>query len=163
MAGGTIEAMDTCIPVFNNRVDYREWRQRIMLCKRKLALQGKEKEAILNLLTSLHGVAWKQVEHLRVLWSPPTASRRYTAFKYDCRVEMPRALEKFFYQLTRRGNQTLQSYCSDHKEQLREIEKFGIQILDSVSGRMLLRRSRLARAPRESGRRRPRCKESWAD
>ena len=56
---------DTYIPIFNNRVnDYREWRQRIMLYKRKLALQGKEKEATLNLLTSLHGVAWKQVEHL---------------------------------------------------------------------------------------------------
>ena len=40
MAGGTIETMkDTYIPVFNNRVnDYREWRQRIMLYKRKLAL-----------------------------------------------------------------------------------------------------------------------------
>ena len=57
VAGGTIETMkDTFIPVFNNKVsDYREWRQRIMLYKKKLSLQGKEKEAILNLLTSLHG------------------------------------------------------------------------------------------------------------
>ena len=59
VAGGTIETMkDTFIPVFNNKVaDYREWRQRIMLYKKKLAIQGKDKEAILNLLTSLHGTA----------------------------------------------------------------------------------------------------------
>ena len=159
MAGGTIEAMrDTCIPIFNNRVnDYREWRQRITLYKRKLVLQGKEKEAILNLLTSVHGVAWKQVEHMveSVVESSDGFDRWLAtldaAFKYDSRVEMPRALEKFFYQLTRRGDQTLLSYCSgsDHREQLREIEKFGIQIPDSVSGWMLLRRSQLTLEQRQ--------------
>ena len=35
-----------------------------MLYKKKLLIQGKDKEAILNLLTSLHGTAWKQVEHM---------------------------------------------------------------------------------------------------
>ena len=54
---------DTYIPVFNNKPgDYREWRQRIGLYRRKLELQGKGKEAVLNVLTSLHGVAWRQLE-----------------------------------------------------------------------------------------------------
>ena len=35
-----------------------------MLYKKKLAIQGKDKETILNLLTSLHSTAWKQVEHM---------------------------------------------------------------------------------------------------
>ena len=141
---------DTYIPVFNNRVaDYKEWRQRIVLYKKKLALQGKEKESILNLLTSLQGTAWKQVEHL--VEKVAEASDGFeqalkaldAAFQYDDRVEMPRALEKFFYQLTRRSDQTLLSYCSDHREQLREIERHNIHIPDSVSGWMLLRRSNL--------------------
>ena len=151
MAGGTIETMkDTYIPVFNNRVsDYKEWRQRIMLYKKKLALQGKEKEATLNLLTSLHGTAWKQVEHL--VESATEASDGFekvlavldSAFKYDNHVEMPRALEKYFYQLMRKGDQTLLSYCSEHRELLREIERHGVCIPDGVSGWMLLRRSNL--------------------
>lgn len=77
--------------------DYKEWRSRINLYRKKLDLQGKSKEAVINLLTSLSGVSWKQVETyvedkdgfdkvLAVLDK---------AFKYDDRVEMPRALEKF--------------------------------------------------------------------
>ena len=65
------------------------------------------------------------------------------AFQYDSRVEMPRALEKFFYQLSRKSEQTLLSYCTEHREQLRAIEKHGVKIPDSVSGWMLLRRSNL--------------------
>ena len=151
MAGGTIETMkDTFIPVFNNKVaDYREWRQRIVLYKKKLAIQGKEKEATLNLLTSLHGTAWKQVEH--IVEAVSESSEGFdrvlkaldVAFQYDSRAEMPRALEKFFYQLSRKSEQTLLSYCAEHREQLREIEKHGVKIPDSVSGWMLLRRSNL--------------------
>ena len=65
------------------------------------------------------------------------------AFKYDSRVEMPRALEKFFYATSRRGEQTLLSYVSDHREALREVEKHGIKIPENVSGWLLLRRSGL--------------------
>ena len=50
---------------FSNRPqDYKEWRQRICLYKKKLDLQKKPKEATLNLLTSLTGVSWRQIEHL---------------------------------------------------------------------------------------------------
>ena len=39
MVGGTIEAMrDIYIPIFNNRTNDREWRQHILLYKRKHAL-----------------------------------------------------------------------------------------------------------------------------
>ena len=50
--------------VFESPQDYKEWRQRICLYKKKLTLQNKPKEATLNLLTSLTGVSWRQVEHL---------------------------------------------------------------------------------------------------
>ena len=47
---------DTYIPIFSNRPeDYREWRTRIVLYKKKLDIQKKSKEACINLMTSLTG------------------------------------------------------------------------------------------------------------
>ena len=54
------------------------------------------------------------------------------AFRYDARVEMPRALEKFFYAINRKSDQTLLHYVSDHREALREVEKHGIQLPDNA-------------------------------
>ena len=95
---------DTYIPIFNNSPgDYKEWRSRINLYRRKLDLQGKSKEAVINLLTSLSGVSWKQVEHnVESFIEDKDGFDKVLAvldkaFKYDDRVEMPRALEKFFY------------------------------------------------------------------
>ena len=149
-AGGIETMKDTYIPIFNNRPeDYKEWRQRITLYRKKLLLQNKEKEAVVNLLTSLQGLAWRQVEHNvdKLMEDDQGFSKTLDlldqAFKYDSRVEMPRALEKFFYATSRRGEQTLLSYVSDHREALREVEKHGIKIPENVSGWLLLRRSGL--------------------
>ena len=46
-------------------------------------------------------------------------------FRYDARVKQPRPFEKFFYSLSRRYDQTLMSYCAEHREALREVEKHG--------------------------------------
>ena len=146
-----VETMkDTYIPIFNNSPgDYKEWRSRINLYRRKLDLQGKSKEAVINLLTSLSGVSWKQVEHnVESFIEDKDGFDKVLAvldkaFKYDDRVEMPRALEKFFYTMGRRGDQTLMAYCADHREALRQLEKHGITIPDNVVGWLLLRRSGL--------------------
>ena len=103
----------------------------------------------MNLLTSLQGIAWRQVEHnVEALMEDEAGFSKVLAlldqaFKYDSRVEMPRALEKFFYVTNRKSEQTLLSYVSDHKEALREVEKHGIKIPENVSGWLLLRRSGL--------------------
>ena len=94
---------DTYIPVFSNKpTDYREWRQRINLYRRKLELQNKGKEAVLNVLTSLHGVAWRQLEPKvdNILAKDEGAFDLILAeldatFRYNEDVEMPRAFEKF--------------------------------------------------------------------
>ena len=70
-------------------------------------------------------------------------------FKYNDRVEIPRALEKFFNGSTRRGNQSLLQYCADHREARRELEKHKIAIPDSISGWLLLRRSSLTYEQRQ--------------
>ena len=95
------------------------------------------------------GVAWRQVEHqVDELMDDADGFKKTlelldAAFRYDARVEMPRALEKFFYSISRKSDQTLLTYASDHREALREVEKHGIQIPDNVSGWLLLRRSGL--------------------
>ena len=71
------------------------------------------------------------------------------AFKYDSRVEAPRSLEQFFYNLGRRPDQTLLSYCADHRERQREVEKHGIKVSDEISGWLLLRRAGLTAEQRQ--------------
>ena len=56
---------------------------------------------------------------------------------------MPRAFEKFFFNLTRQPTETLLSYTTEHREHLREIEKFGVKIPTAVSGWLMLRRAGL--------------------
>eukprot|EP00435_Cladocopium_sp_Y103_P043761 s915_g12.t1 len=147
---------DTFIPLFNNKPqDYKEWRMRIKLYQKKLEIQKKNKEATLNLLTSLTGVSWRQVEHMvdKVTEEEDgfdkVLAQLDKCFKYDDRVEMPRALERFFYGAVRRGDQTLMQYCADHRETRRELEKHKITLPDSVSGWLLLRRSSLTHEQRQ--------------
>ena len=50
---------DTYLPIFNNRpADYKEWRKRILLYKKKSEINKKTKEATINLMASLSGIAW---------------------------------------------------------------------------------------------------------
>ena len=149
-AQGVETIKDTYIPIFNNSPgDYKEWRSRINLYRRKLELQGKSKEAVINLPTSLSGISWKQVEHNVEAYIEDkdgfdkVLSVLDKAFKYDDRVEMPRALEKFFYTMGRNNCQTLMSYCADHREALRQLEKHDIKLPENVVGWLLLRRSGL--------------------
>ena len=56
---------DNYIPLFSDKPqDYKEWRKRIKLYQKKMELQKKNKEATINLLTSLSGISWRQVEHM---------------------------------------------------------------------------------------------------
>ena len=120
-----------------------------------MSLLSKKKEATINLLTSLTGIAWRQIEHVSEKLCDDEdgfgkAIKMLDAcFQYDERVEMPRALERFFYQLQRRPEQTLLAYTSEHREQLREIEKYDIKLPSSVSGWLMLRRSGLTPEQRQ--------------
>eukprot|EP00435_Cladocopium_sp_Y103_P062950 s2481_g24.t1 len=141
---------DTYIPIFTNRpADYREWRQRIMLYKKKSDINKKGKEATINLMTSLSGIAWRQIEHLVEKAAESDEGFNMIlaeldkTFKYDDQVEMPRAFEKFFYGVSRKDGQTLINYVADHREALMEVEKHGVKIPDKVAGWIMLRRAGL--------------------
>ena len=147
---------DNFIPIFSNKTEhYKEWRQRIQLYYKKMTLLNKKKEATINLLTSLTGIAWRQIEHVsdKLCDEEDGFTKAIqmldACFQYDERVEMPRALERFFYQLQRRPDQTLLAYTSEHREQLWEIEKYNIKLPASVSGWLMLRRSGLTPEQRQ--------------
>ena len=147
---------DSYIPIFNNRPgDYREYRARVMLYKQKMDLQKRPKEATINLLTSLTDIAWRQVEHLAT--SAPEAADGFDqvlrvldkTFKYDDRVEMPKAIDRFFYQLGRRNEQTLMSYTADYREAYRDLQKHKITLPDAVCAWILLKKSGLSAEQRQ--------------
>jgi hypothetical protein len=101
---------DNYIPLFSNKPqDDKEWRKRFKLYQKKMDLQKKSKEATIIFLTSLTGISWRQVEYMVDKVSEDESGFDQALvqldkyFKYDGRVEMPRALEKFFYRSTRRG------------------------------------------------------------
>ena len=144
------------MPTFSNRPqDYREWRARIHLYYKKMQLQKKPVEGIINILTTMTGTAWKQLEpQADALSEDKEGFSKLIAvldrtFKYDDRVEQPRAFEKFFYSLSRRPDQTLMSYCADHREALREVQKHNISLPAEVTGWLLLRRSGLSQEQKQ--------------
>ena len=126
---GVDASKDSWVPVFSNRpTDYKEWRARIHLYQKKMILQKKPQEGVINLLTTLSGTAWKQVEPIAEKASEDKDGFNMImevmdkTFRYDSRVEQPRSFERFFYSMSRRSDQTLMSYCAEHREALREVE-----------------------------------------
>ncbi|CAJ1433599.1 unnamed protein product, partial [Effrenium voratum] len=155
-SGHSNEVRDNFIPVFDGRPNnYKEYRMRIMLYYRKMSLQNRKSEATINLLTSLSGTAWKNVEHM--VDTVPDAENGFEqvvaqldlAFKYDDRVEMPRTFERFFYNLSRKPHQNLLAYCTEHREHLREVERHKVVIPPAVSSWLLLRRAGLTAEQRQ--------------
>ena len=143
---------DSYVPVFSNRpADYREWRQRINLYYKKMVLQKRPQEDTINLVTTLTGVAWKQIEYDadKLCEDDQGFAQILDKFFYNNRVEQPRSFEKFFYQVSRRPGQTLMSYCSEHREHQREVENHGIKLPDKIAGWLLLRRAGLSQKQRQ--------------
>ena len=137
---------DTYIPIFTNKPgDYKEWRQRILLYKRKSDLNKKQKEATINLMTSLSGIAWKQIEGIAEKAAEAEdgfmmiLTELGKTFKYDDQVEMPRAFERFFFGLHRREGQTMINYVADHRKAsaspTRSQDGYFYDELDSPPGR----------------------------
>ena len=147
---------DNYIPIFSNRpADYREYRARVLLYKMKMKLQKKPKEAVINLLTSLTGAAWKLVERdvEKLIESESgfddTIALLDRSFKYNDRVECPKAIDRFFYQLTRRPEQTLMSFATEFRDARQEIEKHGIVIPEEIRAYTLLKRANLTQEQRQ--------------
>ncbi len=60
---GTLSTRDSYIPLFSGQhSDYKEWRKRIKIYMMRMNMTKRGHDAILNLVGSMTGVAWKVAE-----------------------------------------------------------------------------------------------------
>ena len=151
-----MDLRDSYVPVFSGQpADYREWRQRIQIYHRKMALSKRAGESVLNIVGSFRGVVWRLFED----WSLEKLERDDSFekvleildgnFAYDQRVQLPNDFENYFNLLQRAPGQTLLTFVNDHEEAYRRLLQHKVALPDSVQGWRLLRRSALTKEQRQ--------------
>ena len=154
------------IPVFDGQPSsYKEYRKRVNLYFKKMTLASKKTEATINLLTSLAGPVWKQVEHLAD--TAPDDENGFNlvlqeldrVYQYDSRVEMPKAFERFFYGVNRPAEQRqlVMSQVDNKKLSVNTVE----QALFYLFGQDY--KSTRTEGPRNSGRGRTYPQNRWGN
>ena len=118
---------DSYIPVFTGQpADYREWRKRIQLYHAKMSLGNRRGEAVINLVSTLTGAAWRRLMED----SDVTTAEKEGAFEgilkildqhfeYDSRVQLPADFDAYFG-LSRRSGQSLMEFVTLHNEHLKQ-------------------------------------------
>ena len=157
MATGTSDNVenhtkDTFIPRFDNTTaGYKEWRKRIQLYARRMAIQKRESEIGISVLSTLTGASWRQCEDLEVRDLEAAdglgriLDRLDAQWQYDGKIEMPEAFERYFYKTYRTMNQTMLDYCTQSGQALRELSKYKVTLPDEVAGWLLMRRAGLTK------------------
>jgi hypothetical protein len=94
---------DSWIPVFSGQPNnYKEWRKRITLYHQKMVLGKRRGEAILNIVGSLTGTAWRLVEDFDVSKAEDESSFAELLklldghFQYHDRVQLPADFDGYF-------------------------------------------------------------------
>ena len=144
---------DSFIPLFSGQhSDYKEWRKRIKI------YMMRRHEAILNLIGSLTGTAWKVAESYDLEDLEKKKPEEHfdkllklldTAFEYDNRVQLPADFDRYFVSLQRRPGQTLLQYVTEHDECLRRLSDHKIDLPRAVQGWHLLRKAGLTREQKQ--------------
>eukprot|EP00913_Durusdinium_trenchii_P003467 g3210.t1 len=120
-----------------------------------MSLSKRQGEAILNLLGSLSGTAWKLCEDFNIdkAEDPEALSQILKildgSFQYDSNVEMPADFSAYFENLARKPGQTLLNFVTDHDDRLKQIEKHGVRLPTQVQGWFLLAKASLTREQRQ--------------
>ena len=147
---------DSYVPLFSGQpADYREWRQRIQLYRRKMLLSKRANESVLNIVGSFKGVVWRLFED----WSLEKLEKDDASdailqvldgnFAYDQRAQLPADFEGYFSLLQRLPGQTLLTYVNDHEEAYRRLLQHKVSLPDPVQGWHLLRRAALTKEQRQ--------------
>lgn len=147
----SLDAKDTYIPLFSGAPqDYKEWRKRINIYYKKMELTNRKAEAVLNLIGSLQGTAWKLVEDFNLDDAGKDSAWRDilkkldAAFQYDARVQLPNDFDSYF-NLQRSPGQTLLQYVTTHDELYRKVSEHSVTLPVAVQGWHLLRRAGLSK------------------
>ncbi len=150
---------DSFIPLFNGQHgDYKEWRKRIKIYMMRMNMTKRGHEAILNLVGSLTGIAWKVAESYDLEDLEKKKPEEHfdkliklldSAFEYDNRVQLPADFDRYFVGLQRRPGQTLLQYVTEHDECLRRLSDHKIDLPRAVQGWHLLRKAGLTREQKQ--------------
>ena len=111
-------------------------------------------ESVLNIIGSFTGSAWRLLGDFDI-----ADAEKETAFQdilkvldkhfqYDDRVQLPSDFDAYFG-LSRKPGQTLLNYVTDHDDQLKKLERHGIQLPAEVQGWHLLRKCNLTKEQRQ--------------
>ena len=116
-----------------------------------MVLGKRHGESILNIVGSLTGTAWRLVEDYDVSKAEDESSFAELLdghFQYDDRIQLPTDFDGCFG-LSRKPNQTLLSFVSDHDGYHRKLEKHSVSLPESVQGWHLLRKACLTKEQRQ--------------
>ena len=146
---------DFYIPVFTGLpADYREWRKRISLYHAKMALSNRRGEAVINLVSSLTGAAWRLLEDFDVATAEKDGTFESILktldqhFEYDSRVQLPADFDAYFG-LSRKSGQSLMEFVTLHNEHLKRLTKHGVDLPSTVQGWHLLRRCNITKEQKQ--------------
>ena len=151
-----LDLRDSFVPVFSGQpADYREWRQRIMIYHRKMAMTKRANESVLTIVSSFRGMVWRLFEDwsLEKLEKDDAFEKMLEVldgnFAYDQRMQLPNDFENYFSLLQRAPGQTLLTFINEHKEAYRRLLQHKVALPDSVQGWHLLRRCALSKEQRQ--------------
>ena len=120
-SGVSTAKLDNYVPVFsNNMQDYREFRKRCEIYRKKMQSGNHTSEVVYNLVTLMTGKAWDLVEDMTMdQMSGDDAydllfQRLDRGFPFDPLTELPDDVEQYFVKLQRKPQQTLQDYMNDY-------------------------------------------------
>ena len=148
---------DQYVPVFSNlQGQYKKYRKRCDLHRKKMELAGLSKKTVFNLVTLMTGRAWDLVEDIPmdVLQSEDGFKRVFErldkGFKFDALTELLEDFEAFFVKLQRRPGQTLQEYAADFVRAERQLRvTHQVDLPEKVKVWLFLRRSGINKEQRQ--------------
>ena len=149
--------LDSYVPTFNKQQkDYREFRKRCELYRRKMEVGNRQRETVFNIVTLLNGKAWDLVEDFSVEQLAAenafeaVFARLDSGFRYDPLTELPDDFETFFVKLQRRGGQTLQDYMTDLTKAERRLKNsHQVDLPEKVKAWWFLRKSGITKEQRQ--------------
>ena len=149
--------LDNFVPTFSNMMqDYREYRKRCEIYKRKMDLSSRGKEVVYNLITVMTGKSWDLVEDMDLQQMEAADAyeklfeRLDKGFRYDPLTELPDDLEQYFVRLQRKSSQTLQEYMNDYTRAERKLEvTHKVKLPEKVRAWWFLRKSGITQQQRQ--------------
>ena len=146
---------DSYVPIFDNvQRNYREFRRRAEMYRKKMDLANRSKETVYNIVTMLTGRAWDLIEDLDIEQLDSDGfnkvfARLDAAFHFDPLTELPSDFEAFFMKLSRRSGQTLQEYNQEFTHTERRLRTtHGVDLPEKVKAWYYLRKSGLTKEQR---------------